>query len=354
MKKSVSLFIVTLVGLMLSVSAIAQTPVCPPGYICTEINGATNMVPSVLPVQSEAVLKAYALTLVNNLNGSVWGQSVSGQYWFYLDYTPDADPAHMNRIVRDQRLSFSVDPLEKLQLSMGYQGTVQNVTFLLFSYYTNFTLEKTAAGSWKMPSSVMSNELAMSDFIPFPVPNAAYAHMNITDTNGNPVGYYDFAADGRINTDYGFIMLGREHLGHNGTMVVGRKDGSKITYGLGEGKLRIPTDVTTTGLDSQIAGVRSLADDTATFGWQPADSIVRVGYSRAANVNIVFPAGTFVYPRSVNWIDLKTFQADPSATWQSLDPWKVQARFPVTNGVYLIRFEYDVPEGNLPQNWGKG
>jgi hypothetical protein len=89
-------------------------------------------IPDEAPLMSVQVLKAYALTLVDVLEGSVYAPSLSGTSQFQVGYSDqDADPEKMAAVASEQKLAFTVDPLEYIHSWMYYNGTIGNNRFAL-------------------------------------------------------------------------------------------------------------------------------------------------------------------------------------------------------------------------------
>lgn len=322
---------------------------CPPGYICVPTGGGSSApVPDYIPLVSEATLKAYALTLVNQIQGNLWSPSMSGTTYFSVAYTNhDADPNKMAQLASSQTMSVTFDQAERASAGLNYYAAMNysgygSMWHQLFYCYTNFFFEN-VGGVWKVPAAAYTNVLQMGDYIPFPMGKAiSYAYMELENENGDQIGSYEFRQnEGRINADIGLLYLGKEQTAQTGKLYVNFRDGTKAIYDLRGGNQRPTVTSTVHGLIATIDGVRSLPDNTTNVVFKVGDEIVRGKYTTVSVVSVTFPPGHTKYPIGVYVVDAAAFAADPTMAWEFWNPFQAEVRFSTqANQTVLIRFEY--------------
>jgi len=338
--------------------ASIATPVCPPGYICT------STAPSKIPLASPAVLKAYALTLVGKISVQVYGQSVSGTTYKFVDYPyTDADPDRMAYVASAQTLRISAGTNDILTSYVSYDSrdivlpepqnpdNQSSTSFSLFWGANQFKLTN-VGGVWAVPAEALKIEMKYFG-VPFVIPGMVYAYIVTKDENGKQTGYYSF--NNEYWTDRGVIFLTEDLTGQNGELVAVIKDGSKIVYDLLSGDLQPTVGVEVSGFHPTIEGIRSVPANTTNIVYKATDEIIRTQYSEVLWSTVTFPAGLKRYPTKVYVIYTTILAEDENAEWFEFNPYIEQVQFRIQAGqAILIRFEYPPNPQPLPYQGGKG
>lgn len=338
--------------------AVTVTPIAPspvPHYA----------VPDKIPLQSEATLKAYALTLVGKIDVQVGGSSVSGNAFVSVDYTnTDADPDKMAAVASSQTLQFSTTTDDKLHGYVNYKSRMITIpggnfsekggasdsqqTFNLFYGGTDFQLEK-VNGVWKVPEKAYAVELEFSH-VPFVVTGVSDAYIITKNESGYITGWYSFRqAQGNYWLDRGLIFLTKEQTSHAGEFHLVMKDGTQTVYDLASGDQKPTAAIVAGGFKPMIKGVRTVSNDTTNIVFQSGDEIIRTRYTKVLNSQVSFPPGLDRYPIKVGIVYTRVLAEDPNTDWFEFDPWAGPVQFKIQSGQsILIRFEY--PPNSQPLN----
>lgn len=322
------------------------------------VKAQTTTTPATVPMMSVGTLKAYALANVSSLSGQYYGDSVSSGSWLRIPYPhKDADPDHMASLLSEQVIEWSADPSELLGSYVSYGSTsiVPNSWFEMFSGSANFFLTKVGE-EWHVPAAGNQVRLQLGNWIPLRIQGVQDAYIVTQNADGYDTDYYNFRWDNRIDTERGYIILGRQLVNQRGKLYVSLNDGSKLVYDLRkEGDLIPAVAPEAGGLTPSIDGVRTVPENTTTIVFQDGDELVRAKYSLPIEqkVFVAFPPGLSRYPVAVYVVDADAFTANPFMDWAQFVVWKdiiVGAK----RGSLLFRFEYDEPAPSLPEYQNNG
>lgn len=374
------MIVLVLTVLALASSVFSQAEVVQPTEVqevvateSSDSGGATSStstmaVPESVPLGSPKILKAYALTLVGKISVQVYGDSVSGENYLWVDYPhTDADPDKMAKVANAQKLRFSATTDGKLTSYISYESrsivltdpdNVDNqssTTFTLFWGYKNFKLVK-VENSWKVPETAKDIELELISQVPFVIPGMRDVYMITRDSEGNQNGYFNFRDD---QGDYwlrrGIIFLNENLTSRNGELNVTMTDGSRATYDLASGDRKPLVPVEVGGFRPSIKNVRSVPENTPQIVYQEGDEIIRTAYTELMWTSIFFPSDLKRYPTKVCMIYTSILAENPNAKWIEFNPYTEPVRFKVQVGqAILIRFEYPEVRPPLWSNGGKG
>lgn len=312
--------------------------------------GTDSVFPDSLPI-TKAALEAYAYTLVDSMYGSVWAPSISGDYWFYEQYTNrDANPIKMGKIINAQEFKFTVVPDDQLQVNLSLNGFVGKYSsFELFWGRKFFKMIQTEVG-YKIPGDAYQIELQASDWIPVNIPGLQSAWMELEDENGN-YNYYDFDDSGRLWREAEVLFLGGETLNLSGTLYVVNIFGEKAMYDLTTGDRKPTVNVKLNDIEVSFKGFRAVPNNTFDIMFEPGDKLIRAEYSLPEGeegvVMIEFPNPSSFFPIYV--IDVDALAENPFAEWVNLNAKDGWVKFRVQwNQRIFIRFEYPHTSGPIP------
>jgi len=295
--------------------------------------------PKSVPLVSRAQLKAYALSQVNWLSGGISGQTVSGDgRYFSVPYAQaDGDPVAIAAAVKVNKVTFSVDPTEKISTFANWEvRTPDGSSWGAFYGQRDFNLIKDASGNFQIPSNATTIDDMELGTVPFPIKGVNNAHIKLKNSAGFEGGTYSFGERGFVRN--GYIILTSEHTAQNGELFVYFNDGSQAIYVLSDGKQKTMASVTAGGFSTAVKGVRTLPDNTVDITYGLTDEVVRVKYTLDTSIKVSFGVGV-VLPLKVLVVEEKLFRADPNATGNSFDPSKDQVVMRVGVGKsYLILF----------------
>lgn len=309
-------------------------------------------------------LKAYALSMVANIDGNLWATSASWKSnYFNVEYAyGDSDFEHMAQVASEQPLSITADPLDKMNASLSYWCSIPtkygSSGYTLFSGSTNFHLVN-SNGNWVVPEEARRIPLRMSDWIPFPIPGVFDAYIEELNENGDQVDFYDFDWDNRFDRGTGVLFIGREHLNHSGKLIMSCDDGSKVVFDLSNDGVRRETVTSApTSIQGSIEGTRNIQVNQSAVLWQEGDGLLRCPFTTNTLVQVFFQPGQTKYPVSVHVINLASFAQNPAAEWDNFNPYSGNVVFKgVAGHTYYIRFEYadaPVPLPDYNYNGGGG
>jgi len=330
----------------------------------TPTQQAVTAIPEKIPLASEEVLKAYALTMVGRINVQVYGSSVQGNSYQSVDYPyKDADPDRMAYVARSQVLRFDATTDDKLTSYISYNSREialsdgYSTSFALFSGQKEFMLEP-QKGGWGVPSDACKVELDYYG-IPFVIPGMTDAYIVTKDENGNQNGFYSFRQGDGYWMDRGIIFLTKELVSRNGEFNLVMNNGSRIIYDLGTGNRKSTENVSAGGFNPTIKGIRSVPADTFSIDYEDTDQIIRASYSflKEIIVQVTFRAGLKRYPVKVSVISSEALAENPNADWKEFNPYIEPVKFSVKpQGTILIRFDHEknMQPLNNNESGGKG
>lgn len=299
--------------------------------------------PKEVPLASVAQLKAYAVTKINWLSGGISGQSISGTTWFSVPYSPaDGDPVAIAAALKRNRLTFSVDPTERISSFANWEVRMPDgATWTAFYGQRDFSLVKAADGSYTVPAEAAKLDEMEFLRVPFPVANVSNAYIVVRDAAGNQTGTHNLGDYGNVRN--GYLVLFSEYTNQNGELHIQFGDNSKTIYGLPGGKIKATTSASTNGFDTAPKGVRTLADNTLDIAFRAADEVIRARYLVESTVIVRFDP-TVALPTKVNVVEESVFKADPNAPGLVFDPSKVPVTWKASAGkVYLVLFTKPSP-----------
>lgn len=348
-------------ALMAASSLFAQTPPAPtptptpPAGGGGGGGGGSSTAPNEVPLGSPEILKAYALTLVGQISVQVYGQSVSGDYYRFVDYPfIDADPERMAQVAGEIVLHFSATVDDGLTSYVSYNsrtiklsgpGGETSSSFNLFYGSRQFKLEY-FKDAWQVPKEAYQVELDLGQ-VPWIVSGMRNAYIESDQT-----GYYNFRQhQGDYWLDRGVIFLAKELTSRRGELTLHMQDGSKVIYDLGTGDRKATATVEAVGFRPTIKGIRSVPDNTTNIVYQDTDEIIRVATIGQSDVQVSFPSGLKRYPVKVYVIDTRYLVAFPDTEWREFNPYIEPVKFSFGDSAVLIRFEYP-PEPQPPLNSG--
>ncbi|MDO8667807.1 MAG: hypothetical protein Q7K35_01780 [bacterium] len=329
--------------------------------------------PDKVPLASPKVLQAYALTLVGTIGVQVYGNSVSGDSYRWVDYPyEDADPDRMASIASSIELKFSATTDDQLTSWVSYNSRMFTLTdpdenevttaFGLFNGGKNFKLEY-FKDAWRVPTNAYAVELEVGQ-VPWVVPGMRNAYITTRDEKGNYTGYYDFRQQqGDYWLDRGVIFLTEQLTSRRGDLTTILENGSKVVYDITSGWRKYSPTIKGSGFKPTIKGIRTVPDNTIDIVYRETDEIVRVAYTgdyhgsnTFQNVFVEFPGELKRYPAKVFVIDTRLLALNPDAEWLEFNPYVEPVWFRMKVGqAVLIRFEYQIdPEPLDNGGGGKG
>lgn len=199
-----------------------------------------------MPIASEAMLDAYAMSIVKDADVNMWANSAIASYWTNVPYTGKvADPVALSKLAAGITpvITIANPQDDAVNYYVAYNGGVGNVRTLLFYGYDS---KKPLLGKWGWGLPTFSIVPQRSDWIPFQKKGLQNAYMVIRDENGNVVDYYYFSQDGRLDAANGILYLGSQHVNRLGELyTVSYDNGTNRTevYNLRNGRRILPETV---------------------------------------------------------------------------------------------------------------
>ena len=167
--------------------------------------------PLSLPIANRDVLRAYAMGLVNMIDGQTTAPSSdnSASSSFRIEYTgPRGDRAEIAKQIASKKVRISVsDPNDQIMSSLQYFFvTPKNSFYNVFFGYRSFKLvygEK--LGTWSVPPDAGNIEMKLSDYIPLSIPGAVSAKIVYTDGDNELTESLD--QQGRVSHADGIVLF---------------------------------------------------------------------------------------------------------------------------------------------------
>lgn len=321
-----------------------------------------------IPIVSEEMLDAYALSLVGSVNVQMWEEhsQLPGFYtnMVYTGRVADARAlVQMPSTVRP-RINLVNPTNNPVNYYVSYSGgpnlgCPEGYTCVGQGYQLFYGQESQkpfyGRGGWGLVAFKIN--LTRSDWIPWHKKGLQGASMLIRDKDGNPVSYYNFEWDNRIDRNNGVIFLGSQHVNRRGELYLTYDDvdGTSKTevINLATAKKIEPVDILSEASTVILPHVRMLPDNAKAVDHdarRTEQKMTYVEYTRMTDVtvNVMAPAGLQV---NVFVADAEDLPLGEEA-WHPIDPGT--HRIEAGRRLYF-RFDYGAPNTTpIPHPGGVG
>ncbi len=320
--------------------------------------------PTSLPIANRDVLRAYALGLVNVIDGTVQASSsdnsLSSQ--FRIEYKgPRGDRAEIARQIASKKVKISLsDPNDAITSSLQYFHVTPKGSFYnVFFGYRSFKLVLSEKlGTWFAPPNAGEIEMQLTDYIPLFIQGAVSAKVVYKDGENEQVESLD--QEGRVNRNDGVILFSPRFVGINGNLIVLREQNGiqdALSYSLQTGK-QLPFVSSSFGFSAKVKQFIDVPLDTELIEYHPIyetgeTSILEASFTESRVIRVWATAwsnvSSFVeLPTRVLAIDSQSFYEDQlgvltDADWTAIEVSEKTpvAHFNVKAGQkILIRFEW--------------